>query len=248
MTPRLAAPFLALSLMLSACGDSGDTAAGNAATPAAAVQGAAAPAGKKWSEMVATTPEGGFVMGNPDAPVKLLEFGSFTCPHCREFGEASATDRVAMVDTGKLSFEYRPFVRDPLDMTMALIARCNGPEAFFPLSEQMFAAQNEILTKAQGLGDTLLAGAANKPLGERFAALAGPLGLIDFAKQRGLPEAKAKQCLSDIATVEKLVKQVQTDTEKFKLQGTPTLILNGTEIEGGANWETTRAKLREAGL
>ena len=66
---RLASAFLALGLL--------------AAAPAAAQ--APAVANVDWSQRVATTPEGGFRMGNPDAPVKLVEFLSLTCSHCATF-------------------------------------------------------------------------------------------------------------------------------------------------------------------
>ena len=53
------------------------------------VEAVPAPNGGDWSTIVSATPEGGFVMGNPNAPVKLVEFGSMTCPHCAEFDEAA---------------------------------------------------------------------------------------------------------------------------------------------------------------
>ena len=78
--------LIALSLSLSACGKK-DAASNSSAEPVAAV---AAPAGTSWSATVTQTPEGGFVMGNPQAKVKLIEYGSYTCSHCRDFSaEAS---------------------------------------------------------------------------------------------------------------------------------------------------------------
>ena len=49
-----------------------------------------APAGKSWAETVVITPEGGYRMGNPDAPIKIVEFASLTCSHCAEFAEAAS--------------------------------------------------------------------------------------------------------------------------------------------------------------
>jgi len=70
-------------LLVTACGK-GD--AGNSSAPAAApVAGAKAPAGQNWVDVVSKTPEGGYRMGNPDAPVKLVEYGSRSCPHCAAF-------------------------------------------------------------------------------------------------------------------------------------------------------------------
>lgn len=245
MKPFAIVSTLCIALSLAACGSKDQT---NSSVAAAPVAGVAAPAGKKWSEIVAVTPEGGFVMGNPNASVKILEFGSFTCSHCKEFSETSTAERNALVDTGKMSFEYRTFVRDPLDIAVALLARCSGPDAFFPLTEQLFTNQADMITKVQAMGEAPYAAAINKPVTERFVALAQAAGLIDFVKQRGVPEAKAKQCLADGAQVEATVKQVQADTTTYNIEGTPTLVMNGQVIPEGGSWPAMRAKLKEAGI
>lgn len=246
MKPFAIVSTLCIALSLAACGSKDQ--ANNSSASAAPVEGAAPPAGKKWSEVVSVSPEGGFVMGNPNASVKVVEFGSFTCSHCKEFSETSTAERNALVDTGKLTFEYRTFVRDPLDISAAMLARCNGPEAFFPLAEQLFINQTDMITKVQGMGETAYGAAINKPLNERFIALAQAAGLIDFAKQRGVPEAKAKQCLADGAKVEAIVKQVQADTATYNIEGTPTIVLNGQVVPEGGSWPAMRAKLKEAGI
>src|SRR3546814_8236510 len=76
-------------------------------------------------------------MGNPEAAIKIIEFASLTCSHCADFSENGFPAlRDKYVNTGKVSYELRNFVRDPLDMTAALLARCAGAEPFFSLSEQ----------------------------------------------------------------------------------------------------------------
>lgn len=243
--PILVTALIALSL--SACGSKGEG-GNNSTAPTAKLAAVAPPAGKKWTDVVSETADHGFVMGNPDAPIKVIEFGSFTCPHCRDFSAESAAERNAMVDTGKLSFEYRTFLRDPLDVAAALIARCSGPEPFFPLTEQVFANQNDMITKMQAGGDAAMAAASTKPMNERFFAIAQLAGLIDFGKQRGISEEKAKQCLTNTKTVDALVEQVKIDTAKYNIQGTPTLVMNSAVVENAASWDVMRAKLKEAGL
>ena len=105
--------------------------------------------GPSWS---ADTPEGGFLMGNPNAEVKLVEFGSMTCPHCAEFEEKGGEKLIDnYVKTGRVSYEFRNFVRDPFDMTASLIARCGGPERFFRLDpRRLFADQRKWIGKAPG--------------------------------------------------------------------------------------------------
>ena len=68
------------------------------------------PAPRDWSRTVAATPEGGFRMGNPNAKVKLVEYGSLACPHCRHFEETGYKPLVQQyVRTGRVSYEFRNF-------------------------------------------------------------------------------------------------------------------------------------------
>ena len=118
----LAAAMLApLALGLAGCKK--DAAADGGAPSAAAtpLPTVAAPAGKTWADTVVATPEGGFRIGNPDAAIKIVEYGSLTCSHCAEFSEkGSATIRDQWVSSGRVSYEFRHFVRDGLDLTIGL--------------------------------------------------------------------------------------------------------------------------------
>jgi len=236
---------LALGLSLSACGEK---AADNATQSSAPVATVAAPAGTSWSQTVNETPDGHFVMGNPNAAVKLVEFGSYTCSHCRDFASQSHEELAKLVDTGKLSFELRPFVRDPIDISTALLARCGGKDVFYALSGQFFENQDAMFQKAQGLGDQRYQQLMSAPPAQRFTELAGALGLIDFAKQRGIAEDQARTCLADIGTAEKLAKSVADATSQYKIDGTPSFLLNGTMIENASTWDAVRAKLTAAGV
>ena len=108
------ARFLALlaipALALAGCNKSGDAGAGPVPTSAAALAKATAPAGKAWSDVVEVTTDGGYRMGNPDAPIKLVEYGSLSCPHCAHLAEESFNPLVNdFVRSGRVSFEYRSF-------------------------------------------------------------------------------------------------------------------------------------------
>jgi protein-disulfide isomerase len=245
---RLASAPLALALFaLAACGQSGT--GGNASAPAGSVAGKAAPAGTSWADQVVATPEGGFRMGNPDAPIKIVEFGSYTCPHCKDFTEQADGALVRdYISTGKVSFEYRNFIRDPLDMTVALLARCTGPTAFFPLNLQFFQNQSEMITKIQGAGQGTYESAMSAPANQRFVKLAEMSGLIEFAMQRGVPEAQARQCLADIKQAETLAKSVETATAKYNITGTPTIIMNESKLEDVAAWPQLVERLKGAGV
>ena len=236
--------LIALSLTISACGKN-DAANNASAEPVAAV---AAPAGTSWSSTVTETPEGGFVMGNPQAKVKLVEYASYTCSHCRDFSAEASEEIRKIVDTGKMSYELRNFVRDPIDISTSLLARCGGKDVFYPLSEQFFTNQNAMFEKAQALGDAKYQQLMSSPPAQRFGNLAAAVGLVDLAKQRGIAEDKAKRCLADTGAAEKLAKGVEAASNQYKIDGTPTFILNDVKIDNVANWATLQPKLKEAGL
>ena len=108
-------------------------------------QQVAPPKGGDWSMVVNPTPAGGFMMGNPNAKIKLVEFGSMTCPHCAEFDEIGVPALVdKYVKSGQVSWEFRNYVRDPFDLTASLIARCNGAKSFFPLTRAPRRRNDEV--------------------------------------------------------------------------------------------------------
>ncbi|MGB5723018.1 MAG: thioredoxin domain-containing protein [Parasphingorhabdus sp.] len=235
---------VSLALSLSACGGAADTPTTGSSETIAAVE---APAGQKWSETVSKTEEGGVVMGNPDAPIKLVEYMSITCSHCKDFGDqAFAPLRDNYVDSGRVSFEIRNFVRDPLDLSAAILSRCGGEGPFFPLTEQALGYQTTMFEKAQGMDEATYTGILQSDPKVRFVRLAEQLGLIAFFQQRGISEDQAKACLADTTAAEKLMGDTQKGAEEFNIEGTPTFLLNGQKVEG-TNWIMVEAKLKEAG-
>ncbi len=198
---------------------SGDGGATTTGTTAAAVK---PPPGGDWSQVVSATPAGGFMMGNPDATVKLVEFGSMTCPHCREFDETGMQPLIdKYVKTGQVSFEFRNYVRDPYDLAGALIARCNGPKGFFPLTRAMFKDQPTWIAKLAGFQQ--------------------------WAAQRGLPSAKSTACLSDETEINRLVQMTSdANSEHPQFPGTPAFVLNGKLLEKSGTWPLLEPEIREA--
>lgn len=245
MKPITYAPLALALLALAACGQ--PDASGNAGT-GGTVEGKAAPAGQSWAQVLTATPEGGFRMGNPDAPIKIIEFGSYTCPHCRDFTEgADAALERDHVNSGKVSFEYRNFIRDPLDMTVALITRCGGPESFFPLNLQFFLNQEDMIKKIQSSGEGSYQAAIGAGPSERFVKLAELAGLIEYAKQRGMPEDKVRACLADPKAPDALAAAVERDSKQYEITGTPTIIMNGARLDNVATWDSLAKHLKDAG-
>jgi protein-disulfide isomerase len=243
--------LIAAATLLAGC----NSGAGNntAATSNAPITPVAAPNGGDWTQMVTQTAEGGMLMGNPNAKVKVVEFSSMTCPHCAHFAENGAPKLVAdYVKTGQVSFEFRNFVRDPLDITMALIARCNGAgPQFFTMSDALFKEQKAIFERVQVAPPAELQQLANLPPAQQFQRYAGYAGLTAFAAQRGLPSAKSGQCLSNQAETEKLVQMNSDAVTNYQLQGTPTFLINNKVVEmpgvpEDKVWQTLEQRIRDS--
>jgi protein-disulfide isomerase len=238
----------ALALALAACGNKpADTKAGDATAAGPAVAAAANPAGADWTKVFAATPEGGFRIGNPDARVKLVEFASLTCPHCREFHETGmASIRDKYVASGNVSYEYRNFVLNGPDYAASMLARCQGAEAFFGLLGAFYndqASWIEPFTKMTAEDNQRLTAL---PQDKQIAAIA-ELGQLDaYVRARGIPRAKFDQCLADKAQLAQLATLRTEATDKYKLTGTPGFIINDVTQEGVYTWADLEPKLKAA--
>ncbi len=232
-------------LALAACSGSADNASAPAAAPVAA---APAPQGTDWTATVAATPEGGFRMGNPNAAIKVVEYGSLTCPHCAAFSaEGMEPLKAKYIATGKVSYEFRSFLLHGQDLMATMLVGCGGPEPFFGLLEAAYANQEDWLGKLIALPPAELTRLQALPVAEQNVALAKASGLDAFVVQRGIPAADAQRCLTDAAAPDKLLKQRDTATSKFEVAGTPTFIINGATAPDTASWSALEAKLRAAG-
>lgn len=248
MTMRFA--FLAVPLLfLAACGGKGGDA--NSSTPAAPVAAATPPAGKQWTDVVVKTDDNGYRMGNPDAPIKLVEYGSRLCPTCGYFGRTGQEPLTNnYVKTGKVSYEFREFlVHGAPDIPGALLGRCAGPGPFFPLLEAMFQAQDQMEPKLadQKATTALQQSLVGKIPAQVATAWAEYLGYIDFVKQRGIPEAQARACLNDTKALDSITKTMQDASQNKGVNQTPTFFLNGNQLSNVATWEQLEPQLKAAG-
>lgn len=236
-------PITLMSMLaLAGCDTGGNTTA--AAKPADAVT---APAGTNWTETFSVTPDGGMLRGNPDAAIKLVEYGALTCSHCAEFAEASKEPLGAMIASGKVSFEVRNFMLNVMDVPASLLARCGGPGPFFPISEQLFAAQGEWLAKAQSITPTEQQAWSSLQPEQLSPLLATKLGLDSFVQARGISSEKAKACLADRKAIDQLGEITQRAQTEFSVTGTPTFVLNGKTVPNVADWKSLEPVLKDAG-
>jgi protein-disulfide isomerase len=222
------------------------------AAPAASVSAAAAPAKaaaqRDWSKAVAVTPEGGFRMGNPAAPLKLVEYASYTCPHCAHFVAQGVPQLIARyVRSGRVSFELRNFVRDPYDLSAALLSRCAGPRNFFPLMHNIFATQDQWTGRFAALSASEYDALTALPPTPKLIRIAAIGGLDAMAARFGVPAARAKACLSDAKAAERLAEMRRIATSQYDLQGTPTFLINGKKAEGAHDWATLEPLLGRGG-
>lgn len=230
---------------LASCGGGG-TGEAPKGEPVAAV---AAPAGKQWVDVVSKTAEGGYLIGNPDAEIKLVEFASLTCHVCAQFSKDSSSElHEKFINNGKISYEFRNFVRDEFDLMASRIARCGADEAMLPLTDQFMAFQETLFANAQKLGTDKALEAKMSALkgGERFFALADAAGIVEFFAQRGVSRDQSKACLADTKEMQKLADMTAEYGKKYDIPGTPTFYLNGTKLDVTA-WQQVKGKLQEAG-
>lgn len=236
--------LLALApLALAACGDdaaSGDTARGE---PLPMV---AAPAGTSWTQKVVTTEEGGYLIGNPDAPLKLVEYGSLTCPACARFAAEGVPPLMEKyVASGRVSFEFRSFlIHGPLDLALTRLIGCSTPEAALPLADQVWANLGPIQDRAFA-NQAALASTNGLPENERFVKFGELTGLYEFFAARGISEDQARTCMADFASLERLAK-LSEGYSSDGINSTPTFMLNGRKVEGGS-WSQLEPALQRAG-
>ena len=176
---------------------------------AALAQDAEAPA--EPADEVAAIPD--MVLGEADAPVTLIEYASFTCPHCAAF-HADQFQRLKAdyIDTGKVRFVYREVYFDRFGLWASLIARCGeGPMSsgrFFGGSDRLYDGQRDWI----GDGDP--------------ATIAANLRTIGRAG--GLDDAALDACLKDEGQAQALLEWYQANAEADGVDSTPTLVIDGT--------------------
>ncbi len=233
--------ILALALLGAACSGSNDD-----ATPIAPpTPPIPAPNSGEWTRIVAETAEGGFRMGNPDAPVKLVEYASLTCPHCATFSREGTVPLKRLVTSGHLSWEFRPVLLFPTDPSMSLLARCGGPRDFFALVEKLYATQDDWSDKLQALSSVELQRMQALLPAQQAAAMVKSAGLDQLLRQQGLAQAQIDRCLTDEQGLEKVTALTSRAREEG-VSRTPTFLINGRIAQEGVDWKSLRPALEDS--
>jgi protein-disulfide isomerase len=244
MKTQLSGAALALALALGACGqDSGGDATATASNQQLQLEPVPAPEGGDWTEVVERTDDGGFRMGNPDARVKLVEFASMTCPHCATFSAQAAEPLREYVRGGHVSWEFRNFVLNAPDAAASMLARCQPPQAFFRITDQLFAEQQTWLGNMTAEEAEQI---QRLPEPQQIPALARALELDQFFRRRGVPEAEVNSCLADRQELERLADLNTRAIEQHGVSGTPAFMINGEMLDGISDWGRLEPRIRGA--
>lgn len=236
------------TLSLTAC----DSGSNNAALPVASAPLAAiaAPAGTEWTTTVSETADGGFVMGNPTAPLKLVEYGSLTCPHCAHFAKTAHDGLIDMVKAGKVSYEYRSFIIHPQDLALSVLARCNGAGPYFPIVDQIYAHFEDMAKRTSEITPGEQKAWQGMAPAQVATAIADKLGALSLVQQMGVSSQKAKACLADPVLTNKVQHSMDVAAQKYNINETPTFIFNDQKLTipaGTETWDFVRTALKNAG-
>ncbi len=153
-------------------------------------------------------------MGDPSAPVKVIEYASYTCPHCADFHVGTfPTFKADYIDTGKVFFTYREVFFDRFGLWASMIARCAGPDRYFGIAGLLYEGQSEWARQ----GDPAMVADALKRIGA----------------QAGLSAEQADACLQDADQAQRLVSWYEANAARDAVRSTPSFLIDG-EMHTGA--------------
>jgi protein-disulfide isomerase len=164
------------------------------------------------------------VLGNRDAPITIIEYGSLTCPHCAAFA-ADVLPKLTQkwIDSGKAKLVFRVFARDDADLHAATIAACAPPDRYFPFIDALFASQQQWV------------------LASDYKAALARMALLG-----GMNKAKFDACYDDKSVQDKILADRLAASKDLGVDSTPTFFINGKKLEGGpteASFDTALSKL-----
>lgn len=217
---------------------------------AAALAGAALLAtgqtNRNWPTVVTATADGGHRIGNPDAKVKLVEYVSYTCPHCAQFTrESDDRLKLAYVTPGNVSVEVRHLIRDVVDLTAVMLVNC-GPASKFPLNHSTFMLQQSRwiapmtrATPAQRARWTNGDGPSSR------RAVASDFGFYAMMEQRGYNRPEVDRCLADEAAAQRFADRSDRDWNRPGIDSTPSFSINGVVMPGTHTWAALEQQLKD---
>ena len=146
-------------------------------------------------------------LGDKEAPVLIIEYASFTCPHCATFHiEILPKLKADYINSGKVLLEYREVYFDGPGLWAGLLARCQGNQKYFPMIDLIYRKQKDW---ARGNRDEIIN------------------GLLSVGRQSGLTDEKSKMCMEDSTLAEELIEIFKKNTTIDGISSTPSFVING---------------------
>lgn len=152
-------------------------------------------------------------LGDPKAPVKMVEYASASCVHCAAFNnDVFPAFKAKYIDTGKVHYTLKEFLTPPNELAAAafLTARCAGKDRYFTVLDAVFRSQQEIFQTGDMRGV-----------------------LLRVAQSAGLTEAQFNTCITDEAALKALNARVERAVRQDKITGTPAFFINGKSVGSG---------------
>lgn len=231
MRPRIAAAVMAAAACLALPVADVSAQRDTSRTGRGGEQRSDGPDRQDWTRTVERTAEGGFRMGDPDAPVKVIEYISLTCPECADF-----TDRAGRrlfqdyVRTGRASIEYRNFTLNGFDLAAAFLSRCAEPERYFDLTHDLLGNQPQWMGRMQALTEAQRNELRGLPQLEAMQRIVAWLGIDRIAARHGISAQAQRTCLADQAALDRIGAMMQTAQAQGVAQP-PAFIVNGQRAE-----------------
>jgi len=155
------------------------------------------------------------ILGNPQAPITIVEYASLTCPHCAHFANDVLPEiKKEWIDTGKAKLVLRDFPLDEPALRAAMIARCAPPERYYAFADTFFAAQEKWVRSTD--------------YREALARL---------AKLGGMGQAEFDTCITNTELENKIVEGRLRATQELEVTSTPTFFVNGSKLAGAPTKE-----------
>jgi protein-disulfide isomerase len=149
-------------------------------------------------------------LGNPEAPVTIVEYASMTCPHCAAFAKDTMPKlKSEFIDKGHVRYVFRPFPLDRLALRASLMADCVAGDGYFELLDKLFATQKDWIQ-------------ATNPLD----------ALRALGKEAGIEESKIDGCMTDEKAIDRIAVAYKEAVDVYGVNATPSFLINGKKFSG----------------
>lgn len=180
-----------------------------------------------WTQKFSTSKFGGFVVGNPDAEVRISEYVSYTCSHCANFEINQAPIlKSRHISKGNVSLEIRNHIRDPLDFSIAILARCGGSDKFFSNHTMFMREQGNIIRRYQSLSPDDISAWSTQSISDYTRDVMKSLQLDILLKSNGHSDAQIEQCLTDKQSQHFISQMTMHSALIQRIAGTPAFLIN----------------------